>query len=93
MNLLLISDLQEVGFNGMSWPPGIHRLWEPGSCDEAETYHPAYFSCKDTQHYKNSLKDNHDLSFWEAGNRKQRIVFYDDSSGWVSIYKAVLFRK
>lgn len=75
----------------MSRSPGISHLCEPGTYDEAEQYHPACFYCKYTQHYTNSLRDNHDLSFWEACNGKEGIA--DDSSGWVFIYKAFLSRK
>lgn len=75
----------------MSWPPGISGLWESGTCDEAEKYHPARFYCKYTQCYTNSLRDNYALSFWEAHNGKEGRA--DDSSGWVLIYKAFLSRK
>lgn len=75
----------------MNRPPGISELWEPGTYDEAEKYHPGCLYCKYTQHYRNSWRDNHDLSFWEACNGKEGPA--DDSSGWAFIYKAFLSRK
>ena len=75
---------------GVNWPPGTCHLWEPGTYDEAEKY-PACFYCKYTHRYTNWLRDNHDLSFWEACNGKGGIA--DDSSGWLFIYKAFLSRK
>lgn len=51
--------------NGMSQPPGS-SIWERRAWDEARSPDGAYLYRKYTPHYTISLKDNHDLSFWEA---------------------------